>query len=349
MRMLMFSSIAVARSAGLWSYPMEQFLSESERQLQPITTDHQLVPHSGFGMHYLRIYFGNPAQLRTLVVSPSSAFTALPCDDCVDCGAHGSNVYNSSRSSGFSLISCEKCSTGAACFNDRCAVGKSIRDLSSWSGYEVADFAFHGRGEDPSSIVGSDSAKMFGFPLRFVCQTRTRGFFNNAMDGVIGLSPAPVSFLGQMYAAGKVEHPRFSLCFNDSEHSDGGKAAGVVTFGGFERANLETEMVYAKQLVNDMYTVNIKEIHLRVGGGRSVQPTKEQATVSFKPPADGDTSAVVDVSTPFLTFDKRFEEPFRAAWRDATGLEFTEARIDLTMHQLASMPTLLVELEVSMA
>ena len=306
-----------------------------------------MIPNSAFGMHFLRMYFGNPAQMRTLGVSPSSTFTVLPCDDCVDCGDRGSNIYNSSGSSGFSLISCDKCSMGASCFNDRCAVGKSTSDLSSWSGYEVSDFAFHGGGRDPFSIVGSDSAKMFGFPLRFVCQTRTRGFFNDIVDGVIGLSPAPTSFLGQMHAAGKLEHPRFSLCFNAIEYSDGGKATGVVTFGGFERAFLETEMVYAKQLVSDVYKVNIKEIHLRVGGGRSVQAFNNHVTVSVKPPTDMDTTAVVDTSAPFLTFDKRFEEPFRAAWRGATGLEFTEARIDLTAQQLATMPTLLIELEVS--
>jgi hypothetical protein len=348
MAILTLASLVVVQCAGLRSYRMEQFPPDSERQLQqPLASDQRMNAHSGVDMHFLRMYFGNPAQLRTLVVSPSSDFTAFPCDDCVNCGSRGSNRYNSSESSGFSLISCDECSKGAPCFNNRCAAGKSIRDLSSWSGYEVSDFAFHGGGGEPSAIIGSDSAKMFGFPLRFVCQTRTRGFFDNVLDGVIGLSPAPTSFLSQMHSAGKVEHPRFSLCFNDVEYSDSGRTPGVVTFGGYEHALLQTEMVYAKQLDRDTYKVNIKKIHLRIGGGRSVRSSHEHVIVSLDPPAGIDTSAIVDTSTPFLTFDKRFEGPFRAAWRDATGLEYPDSRVDLTQQQLESMPTLLIELEVS--
>ncbi|KAI2493218.1 Xylanase inhibitor N-terminal [Fragilaria crotonensis] len=346
MLMLTLASLAVVRCAGLWSYQIEQFPPDSERQLhQALASDQRMNPYSGFGVHYLRMYLGNPAQLRTLAVSPSSDFTAFPCEDCVDCGPRGSNLYNSSESSGFLLISCGECSKGASCFNNRCAVGRSSRDLSSWSGYEVSDFAFHGGGDDPSTVIGSDSAKMFGFPMRFACQTRTRGFFNNVLDGIIGLSPAPMSFLSQMHSAGKLEHPRFSLCFNDIEFS--GNTTGVVTFGGYEHALLQTEMVYAKQLGRNMYKVNIKKIHLRVGGGRSVRSSKEHVIISFNPPSGVDTSVVVDASTPFLTFDKRFEGPFRAAWRDATGRDYTDNRVDLTPQQLASMPTLLIELEVS--
>lgn len=323
------STIALVHSAGIWSIEIEQF------------------PYAGFGEHFLRMYFGNPAQLRTLAVSTSSAFTALPCEGCTDCGARGSNLYNSSKSSGFSLISCDKCSQGGPCFKNRCAVGKSIRDLSAWNGYEVSDFAFHGGGSDPSSAIeGTDSAKMFGFPLRFVCQTRTRGFFNNVMDGVIGLSPASTSFLTQMHLSGKLDHPRFSLCFNGVKYSGSGKGSGVLTFGGFKQAFIETEMVYAKKLDGDNYKVNIKKIHLRVGGGLSVRAT-DQLTFHINPPTGIDTSAVVDSVTRFLTFDKRFEEPFRTAWREATGQEFTEARQDLTPKELATMPTMLIELEVS--
>jgi hypothetical protein len=357
--------VSVAQSAGLplLSSPIQIRLkskrSESSESVENQENHRRLQspnepnngPNLGTGMHFLGIYFGNPAQMRTLAVSTSSAYTALPCEDCVDCGDRGSNLYNSSASTGFSLASCDACSPGAPCFNNRCAVGKSIQDLSAWSGYEVSDFAFHGGSGGGSSIVGTDSAQMFGFPLRFVCQTRTRGFFNNAhvMDGVLGLSPAPTSFLSQMHKAGKLEHPRFSLCFNDVEYStsDTGTGTGVVTFGGYNQASLETEMAYAKKLDGDVYKVNITKLHLRVGGGRSVQAGTGQLTIAVDPPLGAETSAVVDSSTPFLTFDKRFEEPFRVAWKEATGREFNEARQDITAEEVSQMPTLLIELEVS--
>eukprot|EP00545_Synedropsis_sp_CCMP1620_P013545 CAMPEP_0119009382 /NCGR_PEP_ID=MMETSP1176-20130426/4327_1 /TAXON_ID=265551 /ORGANISM="Synedropsis recta cf, Strain CCMP1620" /LENGTH=568 /DNA_ID=CAMNT_0006961891 /DNA_START=43 /DNA_END=1745 /DNA_ORIENTATION=- len=337
--------LAVGQSAKLWSHRIR--LSppdESNRRLK--TSDGQANPYSGFGMHFLQMYLGNPAQMRTLAVSTAGAFTALPCEDCVDCGPRGKNLFNFTGSKGFTVSPCSDCSQGSPCFNDRCAVGASTRDSSTWSGYEVSDYVFHGGGGDQmNSIVGTDAAEMFGFPLRFVCQTRTRGFFNNVMDGVLGLSPSPTSFLSQMHAAGKLEHPRFSLCFNDVEYSNREAGTGVVTFGGFKQSFVETEMVYAKKLEGDVYKVNIKKIHLRVGGGRSVRSDAQEKLFVVDPPVDADSSAVVDSSTPFLTFDKRFEEPFRAAWREATGQEFTHARQTLTAEELGKMPTLLIELE----
>jgi hypothetical protein len=332
----------------LWSHEISASPEGGGRRLQS-SSNAAASPYSGFGMHFLQMYLGNPAQMRTLAVSTASAFTALPCEDCVDCGiARGENVFNFTGSKGFAVAPCSACSEGSPCFNDRCAVGASTRDSSTWSGYEVSDYFFHGGGADhSSSIVGTDAAEMFGFPLRFVCQTRTRGFFNNVMDGVLGLSPAPSSFLSQMHAIGKLEYPRFSLCFNDVEYSSTTYGTGVVTFGGYKQSFVETEMVYAKKLEGNVYKVNIKKIHLRVGGGRSVRPEAEQQLLVIEPGGGTDHTAVVDSSTPFLTFDKRLEEPFREAWRAATGSEFSQSRKNLSAKQIAEMPTLLIELEVS--
>jgi hypothetical protein len=88
----------------------------------------------------------------------------FPAKDARTVAPGGSNLYDFSKSSGFSLISCDKCSQGGPCFKNRCAVGKSIRDLSAWNGYEVSDFAFQGGGLS-NVIEGTDAAKVFGFPL----------------------------------------------------------------------------------------------------------------------------------------------------------------------------------------
>jgi hypothetical protein len=328
----------------LWSEPL---VIGSHRHLER-TNSGYVTPQLGFGLHYLNIYFGNPAQLRTLTVSTSSEFTALPCEDCEDCGTRGSNVYNCSASSGFSIISCSSgCSSRTQCFSDRCVIGKSLRDKSSWSGYEVSDFVFHGGGADSSSIVGTDAAEMFGFQLRFACQKRTRGFFNSVMDGILGLSPAPTSFLSQIHQVGKLEHRRFSLCFNTVDNFKREQATGLVTFGGFKEELLATEMLYAKMIDGNDYKVFIKKIHFRAQNGQSVRSEDEYKVISIDVPAISDTPATVDSSSPFLTFDSRLEESFLAAWKEVTGSDFTEARLHLSESDLARLPTLLIELEVS--
>jgi Xylanase inhibitor N-terminal len=341
---VLFTSIFTANSQEIWN----DSLSIGTHRRLDRTNSRYIPPQFGFGLHYLNLYVGNPAQLRTLTVSTSSAFTALPCEDCDDCGMRGSNLYNFSLSSGFTTIPCSAgCSSRTQCFSDRCVIGKSLPDKSSWSGYEVSDFAFHGGGVDSSSIVGTDAAEMFGFQLRFACQKRTRGFYNNVMDGILGLSPAPTSFLSQIHQAGKLEHRRFSLCFNTVDDFKRDQATGLVTFGGFKEELLATEMLYAKMIDGNDYKVNVKRIHFRAQNGKSVGSEGQYKVRSIDISTGSNTQASVDSSSPFLTFDSRLEEPFRAAWKEVTGTDFTEARLQLSESDLARMPTLLIELEVS--
>jgi hypothetical protein len=37
-------------------------------------------PYAAIGMHFVELYFGNPAQLRTLAVSTTGDFVAMPCE-----------------------------------------------------------------------------------------------------------------------------------------------------------------------------------------------------------------------------------------------------------------------------
>lgn len=227
-----------------------------------------------------------------------------------------------------------------------------MKDLSSWSGYEVRDHVFHGDGVKPETIIGTDAAVVFGFPFQFICQTQARGYFESSvMNGVLGMSPAPTSFINQMYNAGKVKKPRFTLCFNNRNlNGMDDSNTGVVTFGGFERAFLQTEMVYTKKLldVNEehSYRINITKLHLRVGGGTSIRPDLDQATIPITPMHGVNTEAVLDSSVPFLSFDRRWEPVFMQAWLQATGKAFSYGREELTYSQLESLPTLLIEIEV---
>ena len=272
--------------------------------------------------------------------------------ECAKCGQLSSNVYNSSASSKFGVLKCSQCSQGSSCDGGRCIRKAQTQDLSSWSGYEVSDYGFHGGGADPATLIGTDAAVSFGFLFQFVCQQQARGYFETSVkNGILGMSPAPTSFINQMYAAGKLIKPRFSLCFNDrSVRGNTDSNTGVVTFGGYEAAFIDTEMVYAKKLMDFdkeySYRVNITKLHIRVGGGTTVRAKAGQAIIEIPPGRAVNTEAVLDSSVPFLTFDKRWESRFMQAWKEATGSPFSYGRIELTLSELEQMPTLLIELEV---
>jgi hypothetical protein len=248
-------------------------------------------------------------------------------------------------------VQCSSCTANAAtCENDRCTVSYEFRDLSSWKGYEVTDAVYIGGARlNGVSPLGTDVPLVHGFPLRFVCQTRARGYYaNRVQDGVLGISPAPTSFISQMHAAGKLPRPRVSLCFNvQSTAAAGGQTQkGVVTLGGYDAAFLTTEVVYAKNVGIDKYQVNIVRLYLRLGGGTTVMSAPGQQSLTIELPQSVDGGTDVNSGIPYLTFDERLEAPFRQAWKQVTGSEFSYVRLELTEEQILSLPTLLIEIEV---
>jgi Xylanase inhibitor N-terminal len=277
----------------------------------------------------------------------------LSIKECTDCGRLSLSGFNSSASLTFSEVPCGQCATKSVCDGGRCTQTTQIQDLSTWSGYEVRDHAFHGGGGHPENIIGTDAAVSFGFQFQFFCLKRVRGYFEKSVkNGILGMSPAPTSFVNQMYFAGKLKKPRFSLCFNEKKSlGNGNKNTGVVTFGGYEASFIDTEMVYTKKLSDPnkdfSYKVNITRLHFRLGGGVSIRTKEAHTYIAVTPGHDVNTEAVLDSSVPFLSLDKRWESHFTQAWKKATGRSFSYERIELTLAQLDLLPTLVIEIEVS--
>ena len=277
----------------------------------------------------------------------------LSIKECIDCGQLSLNGFNSSASSTFSEVPCEQCATNSVCGGGRCFQTTQIQDRSTWSGYEVRDHAFHGGGGRPENIIGTDAAVSFGFQFQFFCLKRASGYFETSVkNGILGMSPAPTSFVNQMYFAGKLKKPRFSLCFNGKKFlGNSNKNTGVVTFGGYEAAFLDTEMVYTKKLSDRnkdfSYKVNITKLHLRLGGGASIRTKEAHTYIEVTPSNSVNTEAVLDSSVPFLSLDKRWESHFSQAWKKVTGRSFSYEKVELTRAQLDLLPTLLIEIEVS--
>jgi len=289
------------------------------------------------------IYLGEPAQFFSLGVSTSTDFVVLPCEGY---GKNRPSVYNITKSNYFTQLACGDC-RGGDCIADRCAVGKSVTDMSSWTGYEAIDYGMAGTvGDAVADVEDTDAAKTNGFGLSFVCETTAHGYFKK-MSGIVGLTMANTSFLVQMHLAGKIDKPHFSLCFNENTDLKYSHDPGLVRFGGYVEATLDSEMLYASRLPGYSHRVNIKSIFLRENGGNTVLTQPNQNILSVALPSDADKTMILDTSIPFLTLDMKFEEEFKATWLHLTGHEFTTSRQDLTLEEVWKMPTLLIELEVS--
>jgi hypothetical protein len=151
-----------------------------------------------------------------------------------------------------------------------------------------------------------------------------------------------------MHAAGKLPRPRVSLCFNVQTIAAANDQTqkGVVTLGGYDAAFLTTEVVYAKNVGVNKYRVNIVRLYLRLGGGTTVMSTPGQQSLPIELPEGVDGGTDVNSGIPYLTLDERLEAPFRQAWKQVTGSEFSYARLELTEEQISALPTLLIEIEV---
>jgi len=292
------------------------------------------------------VYFGDPAQFFSLGVSTSTDFTTIPCEGCVDCENRPGGFYNITKSYSFTKLPCAACQ-GGDCIGERCAVGRSTPDESMWTGYEAKDYSMAGSMDDVIvDIVDTDAIRTNGFELFLVCQTTTHGYFKH-MNGILGMTTAPTSFLSQMYQAGKIDKLRFSLCFDENTSLKYNNDRGLVRFGGYVESTLNSEMVYAKRIPGYSHRVNIKNIFLRENGGNTVLTHSNQDIATVTLPSDSDKTMILDSSVPFLSFDVRFEEEFKTTWHHLTGKHFSDSRQDLTIEQIWEMPTILIELEVS--
>ena len=244
-----------------------------------------------------------------------------------------------------------------------------------------------GAGMAEANLEDTDATtKRHGFPMTFACQQSASGWFSDpgsVRDGVAGFSSAPTSLIQQMYLAGKLPRPRFSLCFNRrlrSKHGniatknfDNGnsKNAGVVTFGGFDPAYLSTPIGWANDInhskpsrrqsanhvdhrADTSYRVRLTGMYLREGGGQSILATPSQPPQGLRKvrfdwrQLGGQGSAAVDSAYPYTVLDPGLELPFLDAWRKATGGGiFSLEPQKLTAEELKMLPTIILQLEGS--
>jgi hypothetical protein len=81
----------------------------------------------------------------------------------------------------------------------------------------------------------------------------------------------------QMYNKGRLEHNVFALCYRrELGSSKRGVSAGSMTLGGVSNSMDFSPIVYAKNMASiGFYTVYVKGIYIRSGGGQSAKTPAE--------------------------------------------------------------------------
>jgi len=329
--------------------------------------------YQGYGTHYVDLWIGTPSQRQTVIVDTGSSITAIPCNDCNNCGAdefHTDGLYNEDRSSSFEIVTkCEECALHGSCDTTshdtpRCMKRSIYAEGSGWTAHEVIDrVCLGGPSHESAPLDDSDNLATDGvFGLLFGCQTQLTGLFLTQLaDGIMGMDKSDAAnsgrsrtFWKQAFDQKAIDRQAFSLCFGGGgrvtvQDLARGARAGVLTLGGSDTRLHQTPMVYAPDQsekyprLSEFYTVRLQKVYL-IPSAEQPQPATAVAVDEGSLNGGG---IIVDSGTTITELPIVLGKPFQDAFLTATGKEWTSPKMDLTQEEYGALPTIVFQIEGS--
>jgi len=327
--------------------------------------------YQGYGTHYVDLWVGTPPQRQTVIVDTGSGSTAFPCSGCRDCGGqtdamfHTDLYFMEKNSDSFQKMECDHCFKGhCGSLNGMqkvCSFGMSYQEGSSWSAYEGRDVSYIGGPHDMAlSRIASGTepgdnplhASAFSFELDFGCQVLLKGLFRTQLaDGIMGMENVNESFWNQMFDAKIIKEKKFSLCYSRHDTVErGGTESGAMTMGGTDTRLHSSPMLYAKNTKESgMYTIHVRKMYLREGGGLSATPDKGKNQVTHLLDVDekkmNGNGIILDSGTTDTYLSRAIAGPFMKKWKEIVGTAYNNNGINLTPEQMAALPTILFQVQ----
>jgi Eukaryotic aspartyl protease len=179
-------------------------------------------------------------------------------------------------------------------------------------------------------------------------------FVSQLADGIIGMSMYDTTLAKQLYNKGRLEHNIFALCYRrELGSSKRGVSAGSMTLGGVSNSLDTSKIIYAKNMATvGFYTVYVKGIYIRSGGGQSARTPSQGDYQIHKVPlnvhkVNSGKGVIVDSGTTDTYLNKNMARSFNKMWKMVTGSDYANTAISLNDEQLRSLPTILVQCQVS--
>eukprot|EP00588_Corethron_pennatum_P011356 CAMPEP_0194267118 /NCGR_PEP_ID=MMETSP0169-20130528/1762_1 /TAXON_ID=218684 /ORGANISM="Corethron pennatum, Strain L29A3" /LENGTH=1026 /DNA_ID=CAMNT_0039007927 /DNA_START=62 /DNA_END=3139 /DNA_ORIENTATION=- len=307
----------------------------------------------GMGTHYADVWVGTPPQRKSVIVDTGSHYTAFPCVGCTKCGEeyHTDKYFDPTKSSTYKELGCGSCQRGAYCSNKQCSFSQSYTEGSSWHAIQVMDKFYVGAIDNDPSLPYSSLA----FDFMFGCQKRETGLFITQLaDGIMGMSADTSTLVKQLYDKKRIQHNMFSLCFGRAdEYSKEGVYSGAMTIGASNDVWYTSPMVYAASTKDSgWYTVYVEAIYLREGvvngGGSATSDKKNQKILQInieQSSVNSGKGVIVDSGTTDTYLSSRMSRPFKEAFKNIYGKDWSSGAKVLTQDELEKMPTILFQLK----
>lgn len=161
--------------------------------------------HAGQGEFLMKLSIGTPADTFNAIMDTGSDLIWTQCKPCEDCYDQSTPIFDPTKSSTFSKLSCksELCEAlpSQTCTNSSCEYYYAYGDSSSTNGILATEtFTF-----------GEVSVPKIGFG----CGKDNEGGGFDQGSGLVGLGRGPLSLVSQL------KEPKFSYCLTSIDDTDG--------------------------------------------------------------------------------------------------------------------------------
>ena len=171
-----------------------------------------------------------------------------------------------------------------------------------------------------------------------------------------GMDMRQESYWSQMFRAGKMgENKQFALCFSrQPTAARSGTESGALTLGGVDKRLHLSDMVYTTKSSggprDGFYNVQVRAVYIREGSAgesaQSVHSDQLKGVVKLDIPYNqlNTGGVIVDSGTTDTYWNRAISAPFKKAYQEMAGKEYTHTAMTLSQKDLEAMPTILFQL-----
>ncbi|XP_009801916.1 aspartic proteinase nepenthesin-1 [Nicotiana sylvestris] len=233
--------------------------------------------HAGNGEFLMQISIGSPSETYNAIMDTGSDLIWTQCKPCKECFDQSTPIFDPSKSSTFSKISCSNKLCEAlpmsSCGDSSCEYMYTYGDYSSSEGFLASETFTFGKNSIPNVAFGCGN------------DNQGSGFSQGA--GLVGLGRGPLSLVSQL------QMPKFSYCLTSINVDANNKISSTLLMGTIandDHSNIITTPLVKNPSQPSFYYLSLEGISV----GDTQLPIKKS---TFSLNQDGSGGVIIDSGT----------------------------------------------------
>ncbi|OVA16174.1 Peptidase A1 [Macleaya cordata] len=244
--------------------------------------------HTGSGEYLMSLSIGTPPMPYSAIMDTGSDLIWTQCKPCSDCYKQPTPIFDPSKSSSFSKLSCTnnlcQALSNSMCYKGGCEYLYAYGDYSTTQGVMASEtFTF---GNPNSSSSSDDNEQVVSIPkIGFGCGNDNEGSGFTQGAGLVGLGRGPLSLVSQL-GTGK-----FSYCLTSIDNTQ----TSSLLFGSLANLNTTDGETKTTSLIQNPSQPSFYYLPLEgITVGETLLPIPKS---TFQLKADGSGGLIIDSGT----------------------------------------------------